>query len=66
MGHKHVPHLWKMKNTLFMNTGSLSSIKLRGKYKNSYNTYHISEDRIDVVLNQFDDEKLVLGKFNRI
>ena len=36
-GHKHVPNIWKMNNTLFVNAGSLSSNKLRGDDKNSYN-----------------------------
>ncbi|OQD58848.1 putative phosphohydrolase [Methanobrevibacter arboriphilus JCM 13429 = DSM 1125] len=65
-GHKHVPHLWRMENTLFVNAGSVSSIKLRGKDKNSYNTYHIRPDHIDVILNNINDEKIFLGKFNRI
>jgi 3',5'-cyclic-AMP phosphodiesterase len=64
-GHKHVPHLWNMENTLFVNAGSASSIKLRGKYKNSYNTYHIMDDTIEVALNKINGEKVFLGKFNR-
>lgn len=65
-GHKHVPHLWEMENTLFINAGSTSSIKLRGKDKNSYNVYHIMDDRIDVILNQINGEEIFLGKFNRV
>ena len=65
-GHKHVPHFWRMENTLFVNAGSFSSIKLRGKDKNSYNTYRISENYVDVILNNSDGEKLLLGKFNKI
>ncbi|MDR0900421.1 MAG: metallophosphoesterase [Methanobrevibacter sp.] len=65
-GHKHVPHLWKMENTLFVNAGSLSSIKLRGKDKNSYNTYDINDKHIDVVLNRVNGNKISLGKFDRI
>lgn len=64
-GHKHVPHLWKMENTLFANAGSASSIKLRGNYKNSYNSYHIFDDHIDIILNHINGEKVFLGKFNR-
>ena len=65
-GHKHVPHIWKMENTLFVNAGSVSSIKLRGRYKNSYNTYHISENNIEIILNQVNGKKMSLGKFNMI
>jgi len=65
-GHKHVPHLWKMENTLFIHAGSLSSIKLRGKNVNSYNTYFISDDSVDAVLNRVGGDKSSLGKFSRI
>lgn len=64
-GHKHVPHFWRMENTLFVTAGSVSSIKLRGMEKNSYNTYHIFDDHIDVILNHINEEKLLLGRFNR-
>ena len=65
-GHKHVPHLWKMENTLFVNAGSTSSIKLRGNDVNSYNTYEITDDYIDIILNQVNGNKLSLGKFDRL
>jgi len=64
-GHKHVPHLWKMENTLFVNAGSLSSTKLRGNDLNSYNSYEITDDYIDIILNKVNGNKLSLGKFNR-
>ncbi|MDR2967182.1 MAG: metallophosphoesterase [Methanobacteriaceae archaeon] len=64
-GHKHVPYLWKMENTLFVNAGSASSIKLRGNDVNSYNTYEITDNHIDILLNKVDGNKLSLGKFNR-
>jgi len=64
-GHKHVPHLWKMENTLIVNAGSTSSIKLRGRDTNSYNTYEINDNYIDIILNRVNGKKLSLGKFNR-
>ncbi|MGL4669987.1 MAG: metallophosphoesterase family protein [Methanobacteriaceae archaeon] len=65
-GHKHVPNLWKMESTLFVNAGSFSSSKLRAKYINSYNTYHIEDDYINIVLNEVKGNKLSLGRFNKI
>lgn len=65
-GHKHVPHFWEVENTLFVNAGSASSTKLRGKIANSYNTYNITDEFIEVILNQVNGNKLLLGKFNRI
>ena len=64
-GHKHVPHLWQMDRTLFVNAGSLSSYKLRGKEVNSYNTIHISDNNIEIYLNKFDGNKMLLGNFKR-
>lgn len=62
-GHKHVPNVWKMNNTLFVNAGSLSSTKLRGKDTNSYNVYNITDNSIEIVLNKVGGEKILLGKY---
>lgn len=62
-GHKHVSNIWQMNETLFVNAGSLSSNKLRGKDLNSYNTYNISEDTIEIILNNMDGSKVLLGQF---
>lgn len=64
-GHKHVPNVWKINNTLLVNAGSMSSIKLRGKNKNSYNLYNITDDEIEIYLNQVNGEKFLLGKYPR-
>lgn len=64
-GHKHVPNLWKMHDTLFVNAGFVSSVKLRGKDVNSYNTYNITDDYIEIFLNRIDGTKIPFGKFNR-
>jgi 3',5'-cyclic AMP phosphodiesterase CpdA len=64
-GHKHVPYLWRIENTLFVNAGSFASIKLRGNTLNSYNTYEISQNNIEILLNQFDGSKIVLGRFKK-
>ncbi|MCC7553402.1 MAG: metallophosphoesterase [Methanobacteriaceae archaeon] len=64
-GHKHVHNVWKMNNTLFVNAGSVSSNKLRGKDLNSYNVYNISDDNIEIYLNHIGGKNFVLGNFNR-
>lgn len=64
-GHKHVPNIWKMNNTLFVNAGSLSSNKLRGDDKNSYNVYEITEDTIRIFLNKVDGERFLFGEYPR-
>ena len=62
-GHKHVPNLWNMEGTIFMNAGSLSSFKLRGDDINSYNTYEIKENTVEIILNKIDGSKIYLGEF---
>ena len=64
-GHKHVPNIWKINNTVIVNAGSLCSIKLRGINKNSYNVYNITDDEIEIFLHQVNDERFLFGKYPR-
>ena len=64
-GHKHVPNIWKINETIIVNAGSLSSNKLRGKIGNSYNVYNISDDSIEVFLHNVGGEKILFGKYRR-
>ena len=64
-GHKHVPNIWRINNTVVVNAGSLSSDKLRGKNLNSYNVYNISEDEIEIYLNNIGGEKFLFGNYKR-
>ena len=53
-GHKHVPHVWELQKTVFVTAGTVSSLKLRGKDINSFNTYNIEENALEINLNQAD------------
>jgi putative phosphoesterase len=64
-GHKHVPNIWKINNTLVVNAGSLCSNKLRGKIKNSYNIYNINDSEIEIFLNEVNGERFLFGKYPR-
>jgi len=64
-GHKHVPNIWKINDTIIVNSGSLCSTKLRGKNKNSYNVYNITDSEIEIFLNEVDGEKFLFGKYPR-
>jgi len=64
-GHKHVPNIWKINNTLVVNAGSLCSNKLRGKIKNSYNIYNITDSEIEIFLNEVNGERFLFGKYPR-
>ncbi|MDR3223131.1 MAG: metallophosphoesterase [Methanobrevibacter sp.] len=61
-GHKHVPYLWKIENTLFATAGSFSSLKLRGSCPNSFNTYEIEEDYVEAILKPYRKDDILLGK----
>ncbi|MDO5848336.1 MAG: metallophosphoesterase [Methanobrevibacter sp.] len=63
VGHKHVPNVWKMNNTLIINAGSISSKKLRGNDVNSYNIYYIDETTINIVLKKVGKEPISLGQY---
>ena len=64
-GHKHVPNIWKLNNTIIVNAGSLSSCKLRGKNKNSYIVYNITEENIEIFLHEVGGEKFLFGSYPR-
>lgn len=62
-GHKHVPHVWKLQNTVFVTAGTVSSLKLRGKDINSFNTYIIEEDFLQIYLNQVYGKKQLMARY---
>lgn len=53
-GHKHVPHVWKMNNTIFSTAGTVSSMKLRGNTHPSYNIIDINNQQIEITLCNYD------------
>ena len=49
-GHKHVPHVWLLNDTLIVNSGTVSSYRLRGYTRPSYNLLEVTRDRVRVTL----------------
>ena len=49
-GHKHVPHVWLLDHVLIINSGTVSSHRLRGYSRPSYNVLEISADEVRVTL----------------
>jgi len=49
-GHKHVPFVWLLNNLLVVNSGTVSSHRLRGYVRPSYNLLEITRERIVVTL----------------
>jgi 3',5'-cyclic AMP phosphodiesterase CpdA len=49
-GHKHVPFVWLLNNLLVVNSGTVSSHRLRGYVRPSYNLLEVTLDRVVVTL----------------
>ncbi len=49
-GHKHVPHVWQVGGILIINSGTVSSYRLRGYTRPSYNVVRIDEEIVEVTL----------------
>jgi len=49
-GHKHVPHVWLLNGILLVNSGTVSSYRLRGYTRPSYNVIEVTPDRVRVTL----------------
>lgn len=48
MGHKHVPHSWKLENMFLVNAGTSSTTRLRGNTRPCYNIIEIEDGRVRV------------------
>ena len=49
-GHKHVPHVWLLGHVLLVNSGTVSSYRLRGYTRPSYNVIEVTPDEVRVTL----------------
>ena len=47
-GHKHVPYAWRLENIFIVNTGTVSSLRLRGNTRPCYNVVEIEGSHVDV------------------
>ena len=47
-GHKHVPYAWKLEDLFVVNTGTVSSLRLRGNTRPCYNVVEISGSHVAV------------------
>jgi len=48
MGHKHVPHSWRIENMFLVNAGTASTTRLRGNTRPCYNIIEIEDGRVRV------------------
>jgi 3',5'-cyclic-AMP phosphodiesterase len=47
-GHKHVPYAWRLENLFVVNTGTVSSLRLRGRTRPCYNVIEVSGSHVAV------------------
>jgi predicted phosphodiesterase len=47
-GHKHVPYAWKLEDLFVVNTGTVSSLRLRGNTRPCYNVVEVSGGHVAV------------------
>ena len=47
-GHKHVPYAWRLENLFIVNTGTVSSLRLRGHTRPCYNLVEITGRHVAV------------------
>ena len=47
-GHKHVPYAWKLENLFVVNTGTVSTLRLRGNTRPCYNVVELEGTHVSV------------------
>jgi 3',5'-cyclic-AMP phosphodiesterase len=47
-GHKHVPYAWKLENLFVVNTGTVSTLRLRGHTRPCYNVVEVAGSHVSV------------------
>ena len=47
-GHKHVPYAWRLENLFVINTGTVSTLRLRGRTRPCYNVVEVRGTHVDV------------------
>ena len=47
-GHKHVPYAWRLENLFVVNTGTVSSLRLRGNTRPCYNVVEINGTHVSI------------------
>jgi 3',5'-cyclic-AMP phosphodiesterase len=47
-GHKHVPYAWRLESMFIVNTGTVSSLRLRGNTRPCYNEVEINGAQVEI------------------
>lgn len=54
-GHKHVPYVWRVNDTLITTSGTAATWRTRGQTPPSYNVVEVTADAIEVAIVALDD-----------
>ncbi len=65
-GHKHVPHVWQVGGILIINSGTVSSYRLRGYTRPSYNVVYVTETEVEVRLMYPGSGQQVAAHYDRV
>ena len=47
-GHKHVPYSWRLEDMLIVNSGTASTLRVRGNTRPCYNVIEVDDGRVEV------------------
>jgi Icc protein len=47
-GHKHVPYTWRLEDMLIVNSGTASTLRVRGNTRPCYNIIEVEDGRVEV------------------
>ena len=64
-GHKHVPHVWLLDHVLLVNSGTVSSHRVRGYTRPSYNVLEVTAEEVRVTLKYPGTGERVAGVLDR-
>lgn len=65
-GHKHVPYVWLINGLLVVNSGTVSSYRLRGYVRPSYNLVEVDESQIRVTFRYPGSGERFAARFDRV
>ncbi|HEX2119333.1 MAG TPA: metallophosphoesterase [Acidimicrobiales bacterium] len=64
-GHKHVPHVWLLDHVLLVTSGTVSSHRVRGYTRPSYNVLEVTQEEVRVTLKYPGTGERVAGVLDR-
>jgi len=64
-GHKHVPHVWVLSGVLLVCSGTVSTYRVRGYTRPSYNIIEVTPEMIRVTLRYPGEGESMMGELDR-